>query len=193
MHLRVHELVMARDFDGARHRVPATVTAVDTGDWTMGAWINADSAGETSAGRVWCVTSGATDIQLVRVATNAAIATAQVFGTTNATTVTADNAYTLNVWTCVVATYRDSDKKCRVYLGTLATAMAEASYVGGGGAQTAGVGTRTTGGTNATIGNRAAEDRSFDGRLSRVFFTARELTLSEAERFRLGEWSVVYG
>lgn len=178
---------MARDFNGSTSRITGTVTAINTGDWTIGAWMNADGLGEGSNGQILAAESGGSNRQNVRVLNTNAVVVNQNYSTTAAQSVSNNSVWTTGVDTCVIATFNTSDVKSRIYIGTRTTAMAEVSYASG---PTAGVGTRGTGGTQLGIGDHNAADRSFDGRLSRVFLVPRLLTADEMERFRLGDWLV---
>lgn len=178
---------MARDFDGVDDIITATVTAVDSGDWTIAAWCAPDTAGEGSFGNLFRVeTSGGSFTQVVLMASAARdVYAIQNFATTDALTRTS-TVLTASAWACVVATYRDSDKKCRVYVGTLSAAMAEASYT----TQTAGVGTRDTAGTVASIGSPPNTAETWDGKIGATCFDARQWTLDEMESFRQGLYPI---
>ena len=77
---------MARSFDGTDDVIVATIPAIDTGDWTVGAIYNAVNAGEANNGAICSIaTSGAVVAQRLRIALSTGrIEARQTFATTNA-------------------------------------------------------------------------------------------------------------
>ena len=175
---------MAYTFDGVNDVITATITAVDTGDWTIGAWMNPESRGQADAGRVISISSASNTLQEMQIDEDgtAIIEVMQDYNTTNANA-EGDDAFNLNEWTIVFATFTESTKRCAIYTGTLTTPVTALPLS----VDVAGVGTRQTGGVTARIGNDRAEDNTFDGRLAGAFFAKRLLTLADMERIRLGE------
>lgn len=169
----------ARAFDGANTKVEATIAAMDSGDWTIAIWVKATSAGEGSAGRALGIaTGGGTVCQIIRTNSAARTLLCRQVGSTNADA-TSTAALTASLWSCIVGTFRASDGKCRLYLGTETTPMAEMAYA----SQTTLV-TRTTGGTAATIGNAPNQANTWDGALASPVIEAREWSLAEMDQYR---------
>lgn len=181
---------MARSFNGTTDKIQGTVTAADSGDWTIAAWIKPATAGEGSVGRVLQIeTSGGTRIQTCYFDGGiSGLLFEQMRGGAQ-TAASETNVNWLNVWAVAVGCYRASDSLIRIYRGTLSSAMAEATY----GVQRAGDGARTTGGTVAVIGNNAAASGTWNGLIGPVCFDVREWTLDEAEAFRQGRFPVSDG
>jgi hypothetical protein len=166
--------------DGAKAQ--ATITAVDTGDWTIAAFINPTDAGQSNVGRILQADfSGALkqDFRFSDASLHLAVAQSYSGGSAFSATST---AITASVWSAVFATFTAADKTTRVYIGTLSSAVAEAAYS----SQSAGGGTRDTGGTRATVFNSGAGTGTFHGSLARVAFVNRLWRLDEMEAFRLG-------
>lgn len=179
---------MARDFDGVDDIIAGTITAMADGDWTAGAWINADTAGEGNLGRIIQVDDGAgAHFVAFSLGAGPVARCAFAYTTTNALALSS-TAVTAAVWTLNIATHRASDNTVRLYIGTIATAMAEAAYT----TQTAGVGTFDAVSTKAEIGNITDTSRTFDGRIHVPFLVPRELSVDQMEQFRLGDWSVLW-
>lgn len=171
----------AWDFDGSLSKIQGTIAVVSTGDWTMGAWVYADTSGEGTNGAI--ITNSLSDsAQVAFMLQGGKLRNVQGFSTTNADS-RHDTAFPTGAWKCVVSTYRDSDKKVRLFIGDLSTAVAEISTYE---LQSAGVGTRSTGATAFVVGNGTLQSLTWDGRISRAFFTARELTVTEMNAFRTG-------
>lgn len=183
---------MSREFDGVDDLVTATVTAIDSGNVTVVGWIRPDTAGETSAGTIFNIeTTGSASVSFVRfliLSTTLRLRAWHTFATTSADTRTT-NVIPTAAWTCFVATFRASDGKWRIYLGSQSAPMVEATYD----LQQAAAGTRTTAGVWATIGNNRATSVTYDGRIGHVAYDAREWTLVEAEALRLGSRPIQTG
>lgn len=183
---------MAYDFDGTDDSITGTITAADSGDWTIGAWIEADGLGENNFGSILTTkTSGGSLCQQLRYDNNftsdrrlsclqnvSSGTTAQIIAA-NASQTTADGV----TWMCVFGTFVASTGATHLYQGSRTVGVAELSYDAAG--NTTLSGTRRTGGTTVTIGNFDGT-RTFDGRIARVFFDARLWTVAEMEAFRLG-------
>jgi hypothetical protein len=169
----------------------ASVTALTTGDWTMGGWYNPVDAGGSNIGFMQGQANGSnpgTIVQRYQIgAAGLTVSATLIFNTTNAVSTTS-TTMTANAWNCVIVTYTSSDKTLRIYMGTLASAMAQASY----GTQTAGVGTANSNGTTLIIGDRQQADFDFNGKIARVFATQRVLSADEMERFRQGDWTALW-
>lgn len=179
---------MALDFNGTTSKLAGTITAVDTGSWTMGCWVLFDSAGESSSGNLINIQSGGVlrqDLFLDGALTT--LRTRQRYGTTTANSV-ANQTFSTGTWYCLFSTFRSSDSKIRIYFGTTSSDVAEVAYT----TQIAGVGTRSTGGTDCVIGNNTGQTVTHDGRLERVFFTNVELGLADMENYRQGDRFVAY-
>lgn len=173
---------MARDFDGANSRIVSTVTALATGDWTIGAWVLPDTTGEGAVGAIAHGEQAGTLHQRFRINTNNRLTANQNHATQQAASQSFD-ALTLGLWWAVFATYRASDQKIRLFYGGLDAAVIETSaYL----AQTAGTGARTAGGNQFVVGNNNAQTVTWDGAIERAFMDAREWTVDEMELFRQG-------
>lgn len=168
-------------------RIDGTLTAaLDSGDWYMEGWIKPASAGENSSGKVLFLAAGTTEVHQWGVGAGGGstipVFARQKFSTTDATTTTS-TLLTASNWYFVVVTYTDADKKLRAYYGSPTVAMAEMAY----GTQTAGVGTRTTGGTTFCIGDRPSDHlRGFDGDIVHLRCGTRLPTLTQMENRRAG-------
>lgn len=177
-------MALARSFDGVDDIIVAAISTIaTTEDWTIAAWVNPSSAGEGDAGCIVRVeTSGGTARQWVRInASTRVVRALSHHGTTLATTVTNETLDTSS-WTLVIATFRHSDSKCRVYFGDENTAMAEATYS----SQVAGVGARGGSGTVVNLGNLTDGSATWDGAIGPVMIGASEWTNDEMESCRLG-------
>lgn len=175
---------MSRQFDGVDDVITATITAMDSGDWTIAAWINPDNAGEGNLGQIvrTVLATSETAVQFFRF--NGASRTLEAYQNYGTDAVSlASTTVAATAWSCVVATFRASDAIIRIFTGDFDSAMAEVAYT----TQTAGAVTRVTGGVRVRIGaatSVGAED--FDGYIANVVMDAREWTLGEMEAFRLG-------
>jgi hypothetical protein len=184
---------MSRFFDANTERISGTITALDTGDWTFGCWVNVSNSGvgNTQAGQLLRVIDGSSNnIHTVRFggANDLHVVGIQGHATTNSEGSSTDPV-SRNTWTCVVTTWRASDGNHRFYFGDRTTAMAQnttTSDVNPSGA-------RRTGGTNCWIGNNQAAERWLDGSIARPFLVGRELALGEMEAFRQGNWFALFG
>lgn len=175
---------MARDFDGVDDKITGTITAVDTGDWTMGLWPNVDGAGESGLGAFVSVeTAAAATVQALQFASGGArnVLARQFSSGTTANTRSTTILATATLY-LLIATFRASDGKCRIFYGTQTVAMAEMSYD----LQDVLTATRVTAGTVFVAENNSATTATTDGRESRLFFTARELGLPEMNDIRRG-------
>lgn len=173
---------MAGLFDGANSIVTATLPqGLQSSDWTMGAWINPNSAGEGNIGIVLQI-GGSTVRQRFRFASSARpLVALQSRGTTGAQSQsTVGAAPAVGVWTLALATYRFSDDTCRLFTGTEKLPVTEMAY----GSQTAGVGTYASQITDLAVGNVAALSQTFDGSIAHVVIAAREWSLAEMDHFR---------
>lgn len=179
---------MARDFNGTTSKITGTITAADSGDWSIGAWFNIDGTGEGSSGVLFAAQDAGTfRNQAVQLNSSSRLNGTQRYTTTSATA--QGLVISTGTWYCAVITFRASDSTVRIYSGTLAAAMVESSYA----TQQVGVGTRSTSGTTATLGNDVGAFITWDGRIEHGFFTARELSLDEMERFRQGDFTAILG
>lgn len=175
---------MARFFDGVDDKIAATITAVDTGDWTMGGWLYATGAGEAGFGIAMNVQgAGPTTVQYMGTFNSATLYAAQGFTTTDASALQTVNGFAFNKWHCAFATYTDATRGIKLYRGDIAAAMAEVTY---NALPVAGVGTRRTAGTTLGVGNNIATTQTWAGNIGHVMFARRLLTLDEMERFRQG-------
>lgn len=181
---------MARDFDGTTSVISGTVTAIDTGDWTIIGWVNLDGAGESSSGRFLTVSNGSSEVHafLNADASRHMRCNALYTGGVGPATTTTNEALSTGTWYCVAGTFSASDKKCRIYYGTQSAAMAECTYS----SQVAAGTTRTTGATTAYVGNNNAATRTHDGRISHIGYLPWGMTVAEMEQFRLGDLTALY-
>jgi hypothetical protein len=174
---------VAREFDGASGMVAVTLSsAITTGDFSIGCWFNADTAGEGTAGRIWYPDAGNDKAALLVANTNTAIQFVASAGFQSI----ANTTLSLGNWQCVVGRYNDSTGAGTIILGSLSAAMAAATLT-----------TNTTdiaGTVSATgyLGNQAADDRTFDGRIARFFIVPWLMTVPECESYRQGNMGVLY-
>lgn len=179
---------MSRDFNGTTDILTGTIAALTDGDWSMGAWIFPDDEGEAGSGVVIRTETAGVVQQVLQINDVALhIVAIQDYNTTDASSTTS-GTLTVGQWALLVATHRGSDNKIRVYLGDLATPIAEMAYT----TQTAGVGTFQANGTAAYVGSRSAGTQTFDGRIAHAFVTNAELSIDDMEMFRLGDYSALY-
>ena len=172
----------ARDFDGVDDIISQGSITAFAGSWTMVAWINADSAGESGNGRIILTNTASVRERSLWFQTGMNFRSLQKFSTTDATSVSS-NTLAVGTWYCVATTYNSADMIMRLYYGSLAAAMVEASY----GTQTAGVGTPNEGSTRVHAGNRPDQAETFDGRIAHACVDNRIWTLDEMEAFRQGQ------
>ena len=149
----------------------------------MAAWINADSAAEGLRIIETAKSSGAEERGFI-VQTGFKLEAFQEFTTTWSDSLSTETL-TVGVWYCVVATYTSSDKKMRMYYGSLSAPMVEMSYT----TQTAGVGTIVETSVRVMVGSttNGETNRDFDGRIEHAFCDNRIWTLDEMEAFRQGQ------
>ncbi|HJS83597.1 MAG TPA: LamG-like jellyroll fold domain-containing protein [Nitrososphaera sp.] len=177
---------MAYEFDGSSGEILATIAAVDSGDLTICAWVNGDGSGEGAIGNILSLfTAGAVLRQVLR-CSGTTYEGIQVFGTTNATSRSPASSRVDGSWIFIALTFEDADNKIRLLNGDMTTAVVE---YGSYSVQTAGAGTRSTGGTKARIGNNAAGTATFDGEIARTAIFTRRLTDAEIEELRNGTTS----
>lgn len=175
---------MSRLFDAVDDGIDLTMTAIDTGDITVGCWCYPTGAGESSNGTILQVNNGTPAVVLrfaFQDASRHLRAELQQSGGVGGIS-HSNETLALSTWAVIVATYRDSDDKWRLYIGDLDSVVAECTYS----LQQARTGTRLTGGTAAYIGKDGSGGRTWDGRISHVFHEAREWSIDEIERFRQG-------
>lgn len=173
---------MALLFNASTTRVDATLlTGLGTSDWTIGCYVFPLSAGQSNNGAMISLETATPAVrQRLRIAASTlTVVSAQVFSTTNSSATTSTSLPT-SAWSCVIGTYRSSDKKSRVFLGDPLTPMAEAPYT----TQNAGVGTNSGGAVNAHFGAATDATQAFDGRLARIVIVGREWSLAEMEFYR---------
>jgi hypothetical protein len=160
------------------------------GSKSIVAWIYPTGWGEVEVGRIWnkSVDAGTNGwfFHVTNGNTNASFKIAIGGGTQGrATAVT--GTLSLNKWWCVAATYTPSDGGPRLWVGSLTAPMAEvASYSAESGDNRQDVATYASDAAlNAYIGNRAAADRTFDGRIAHESVWDNRLILGQLERLRI--------
>lgn len=174
---------MSRTFATTANILGTGMTAIDTGDWTLGAWIRPSSLAQgqivvvtdnpvTNAIHSLLIQSGSGDIRCF-----------QNYGTTVASSISATGVVTTNTWYCVFGVFTASDSKCRIYVGTQAAAVAEVSY---GTGPTAGTGTRLTAGTRPIVGNNNAGNIPSTCRVFEPFISASAWSAGQMAAFRTG-------
>lgn len=175
---------MARDFDGVDDIIKNTSITTFSGSYTMAGWINADSAAEGLRIIETARSSDGLGERGLIVQTGFKLEAFQGF-TTEWSDSVSTQTLTVGVWYCVVATYTSSDKKMRMYYGSLSAPMAEMSYS----LQTAGVGTIMETSVRVMVGSttNGETNRDFDGRIEHAFCDNRIWTLDEMEAFRQGQ------
>lgn len=176
------------------NRISGKVLPIDTGGWSLGCWyyptsLTPDFAqlihitnGSAAGGQQLCLDPGGGTPQGVRVS--------QVFTGNEVGVRTANNVLTSNAWNCIIGAHSGDTAALGgdfVFLGTRSAAMADASA-----ANVGATGTRQGGRGDATIGNFPASSLAPGGRIAQAFAVAFQMTLGEAERFRQGDWTVLY-
>ena len=172
---------MAYNFDGVDDVITATITAVDTGDWTICAWVYPETRGELNQGSIFRVSTGAAVTRQALALTSSGMSTTQAYPSPTCIAI-ASSVPTLNSWSFVCGTFNSSTVHCALYLGTLTTAVEALSLS----TDTAGGGSRSTAGTSVTIGNNPDTTTTFDGSIEHAFFFKRLLSTTEMEAIRLG-------
>lgn len=171
---------MARNFNGTTDLINCGAPSVldDINTFTYCAWIKPNSIGETygrilekaSSNKVWYL-----------VATNA-MGCLIDRATTDTSAISANSTITMGVWQFVSVTF-DATTGAKIYKATLTGALAEVSYA----ANVVGTGAIITDVSQAlTIGNRAAQDRTFDGVIANLVMYSGILTLEEMNSVRYG-------
>ena len=183
---------MARDFTGANttprlDRTLAVAQPPASGAFSVGCWCRMDT---WVAARTFVQTS-------TTLATGSGLqtgaATAQRFSlrvNASSTDMTVEVAApATGAWICVVGVYNNTLTATSnlIYTGSLTSPMASQAHA----LDTNGAGT-VTGSTAATIGKNAAAGTAIDGRISQAFWVPWAMTADEVERFRQGDWSVIF-
>ena len=177
---------MARDFTGGNNTTQLTLAGLTAPSaMTVGCWVHVDTwvTGRTIVG---LGTSLATFSGL-----STGSVTAQRFGIrgnmTTSDVLSEVAAPATGAWICVVARYAGSTAaNAIIWTGSLTSPMAAQTHVldtngsGSDGHQTTGV-----------IG-RAGSNTTFDGRVAYAFCVPWPFTVDLAERFRQGDWSVIW-
>jgi hypothetical protein len=181
----------ALDFDGVNDYVTGTITAVDTGGWTMLGWHYADTTGEGELGTIMSTGKGGVPVgQGLGVAGFGLniYGVSQRFATQDA--YEQFSGLDTGAWRCVAATQDGSTTGSNgtAYEGAEAAVMAALTTFG----NQAGTGARDTGLVSAYIGNYSDGSQTWDGRLAYLAFVPRVMTLLDVERFRRGDWSVLW-
>lgn len=172
---------MARGFDGANSIVTFAIPDL-SGDKTIAAWVKPSSAGEGNAGIVFRGEIGTGTGYVLQIAGSTLTLRCDTnFDVTNSSTITTTTIPT-GAWSLVVATYTASDKKWRIYVGSLSAPVAEAAYS----SQVAGSATPAAGVTSGMWGNGSNLAATFAGSIARGVLDARVWTLDDMERFRTG-------
>jgi hypothetical protein len=187
---------MARDFNGTTDGLSGTVTAMDSGGWSIGCWYNADTTGEGELGTLIDVSDGArADGLTLRCAGFGLnlLGLSMAVGASSATdmfTQTATGKFVTGSWQCVVGASDGSNTAANshIYTGDTAAVMGETTP----NSTQNGTGSRLTGVTNALVGKETAGASTFDGRVAFAFAVPFQMTADEAERFRQGDLSVLY-
>lgn len=150
------------DFNGTTSSIDLGSDVIGTGADTISAWINLDSLGENSGGRI--VDNGKTFFYL----SNAPDTNSLAFrsdGTNYA--LAAAEAVSLNQWIHVTAT-RDASGVANIYVNGVLSGDADQDS-----------GTPTAGDNNVFIGNNSAGDRTMAGKIADVKHWDRELSATE--------------
>lgn len=181
---------MARRFDGgsATDRISAVAggSAVQA-PVSYGCWIKPIAY---ATGRC-IVASGTTTSTITGLQTGAS--TAQRFGLRHTMATTAMvcevAAPAAGTWVCLVGVISDTTTAAnnKIYLGAPATVMAAAAHA----ADTNGVGSVTTN-TSSQIGKTGTATSAVNADIAQAFCVPWAMTLDEVERFRQGDWSVLF-
>jgi hypothetical protein len=187
---------MSKIFNGSTDLIdlgsPAALDDIggSPGSKSIVAWIYPTGWGEVTVGRIWNKQSDAgTDGWMLHVtdANTDASFKLQLGGGTLGRATAVAGTLSLNKWWCVAGTYTPGDGGPRLWVGSLTAPMAEvASYSGAAGDNRQDVATYgSDAALNAYLGNRAAADRTFAGRITQVSVWDNRLVLGQLERLRL--------
>lgn len=151
----------ALDFDGTDDKIDCGSDFIGATALTITAWVNLTSFGENNLGFIV-----ANDKVLFRVNTTNDLLQ---FSSDNATLISsANNSISTGLWQFVCAT-RDTSGVANLYINGILSGTAN---------QNSGT---PAGGTNVLIGNRALDDRTFDGLIDNLMIFDEVLTLKEMD------------
>ncbi len=172
---------MALDFDGATSKIQHDTASLDSATFSILAWINLDSLGENNAGRIMTLdeSNNAWEFETVNAPATPGLDFEQPFSINPGFWWTPGDSLVLGRWLCVALSYdRSSDANDPIiYIRDTASqsvltvqTLFEASIPSG---------TATTANTGYCVGNRATQDRTFDGRMAYLQYWNRILTSGE--------------
>lgn len=171
---------------GGTERLTGTIAA-PAANMSVGCWIN---LAVIATGRSICG-CGTTDANFSGLMTSSSVTTRLRFKINLATTdvVVEWAAPTIGTWTCVVCTFPTNTNAANslIYHGTISSPMALQTHsvdTNGSGA----VSMNTTG----SIGKNGSGSTGFQGSIFAPFMIPAVMTADEAERYRQGDWSVIY-
>jgi hypothetical protein len=155
---------VSRSVAAGTDNLAASISSIG-GQWCMGGWFNFSSF--TANTRMFSGDTAGTTAQYLRLNTTSGnfIEAQQNAATTNALSIASTTQITTGKWWFLVALFGDDlSAKVKLYMGDLATAVAEVTY----GTQTAGVGAPTTG-DHFHVGNNHAGNTGITAKVSRPF------------------------
>lgn len=182
---------MSKTFGGVSSDVidVGGATALNLGStYTICGWIYPTGGGGGNFGRIYTKTTNSGlyssffFINDVTTGTNAVDMNGPNFATATGGSVSSDNSVPQNTWSYVAGSFVAGDGGPRLWIGSLATPVAEASYRTRGAESGALTGDNTS---NAKLGNRGDGTRNFAGRLAHVSIWDNVLTLAHHEQLRM--------
>lgn len=178
---------MSRAFTGGDgDNIAGTVLPI-TGVWSVGCWVYTNSTADArilgSSGFTNYLGQGGT-------AGDKRFRLVQGWSSAFVNVETNSNALILSTWQCVVFSYGGAadGTNSRIYVGGLAAVMADA---GQNIINTAG-GSQSAWSASQIIGNDSGGSISWPGNIAQIFAVPWAMTLDETERFRQGDWRVLY-
>lgn len=178
---------MSRSFNGTTDEAQslAGVPGLDSLSYTFACWVKPTTNGEGSTGVMIAAENGTTARGQLRFDPGA---TGRVTMFDNGTTdaeATTSTALSMGVWSLVLGEFDVATGKCKVWFGDVDTALADQAL----GTDTT-LATKVTGNDRITVGNRDANDRTFDGLIAHVGIWTRKLTSGEKAVLHTGDWPV---
>lgn len=189
---------MARDFSGGASHVLTNKVSIAAGAVSVGAWVKQSALGGPSsfAQAVNINVSGVGDAVTLYLyddptAGNQRMVLGIGFSGGGGNRFSNRPLVTTGLWQCWVGTCDGSTTMANwhMFYGTQALAMTNQDGSTGGtpsGSQIVGVG------VDGKVGNKWSTDNNFPGVVAQPFIVPWQMTLDEAERYRQGDWNVLY-
>lgn len=182
--------MMGRTFNATTSRLQKTslTDQSSNNNWTLGAWIYLNSAGENSSGQIFHFTNSGFDTREFRIGgASLTLYTAQYYsggGPGSKSDALTSTTITTGKWWCVIAQWLEDAINLYpgIFIGDVSTPMAEASYT----SRTTPTGTPSFNADQLDVGTNWVGNRTFDGIIARPFWLDRKLQAYERELYRLG-------